>query len=233
MVRVASPRSRRWTPEAQFEDWCDEVAAIASRVRLCVELFQEAWSAVASTDLKACIIRARGGDHENLISDVGLTLFPDTTCTEATEEKLFGGERQTSVRAAEWHVRAVVSRYVRLAENMAGMCACLMVGHGPFVYVAFPSLLRRIWDFTTAVSGVPSRSLSWLTLWVCSSASASAHQAQARVVPALPVALSSEGTAVVSGTESVRSAVPCGIRPVSALPSGASASSAAKSGTTA
>eukprot|EP00921_Rhytidocystis_pertsovi_P023799 GHVQ01038199.1.p1 GENE.GHVQ01038199.1~~GHVQ01038199.1.p1 ORF type:complete len:152 (-),score=20.09 GHVQ01038199.1:192-647(-) len=62
--------------EKELEDWVDANARGVKARRVCVELFQEMWSAAATETLGNTISHADAITYEKLVSEIATKLFP-------------------------------------------------------------------------------------------------------------------------------------------------------------
>ena len=105
--------------EEAFEDWVDLAARQVSRHRVACELFQEAWSAVASEELAGIIEEVpKTEDYEELINSVATVLFPSSShLTHRIEGQIASGKRAATVYQARQWISKFVARYQRLCQR--------------------------------------------------------------------------------------------------------------------
>ena len=104
--------------EPVFEDWVDKAASLVSRHRLCCTLFQEAWMSVSPSAYAQRIGDVVDyKDHEDLVTQVALSLFPVSYYVQDVEVELTKGVHQPSVLKADHSCRDLLARYLRLSKR--------------------------------------------------------------------------------------------------------------------
>ena len=110
--------------EREFEDWCDAAASRASKQRICLLLFQEAWTGVCEGNLSRFVkafTPQLDSTKEDLVTFVALAIFPKSSYVEEVETLLFTGLQQSRVfQAREW-LSSMAARYIRLAKRRQRM----------------------------------------------------------------------------------------------------------------
>eukprot|EP01071_Lankesteria_metandrocarpae_P014621 Lankesteria_metandrocarpae@DN8688_c0_g1_i1.p1 len=101
--------------EKEFEDWVDLVAAQVSRYRLCVPLFQDLWTSVASGVFASRLSYISDANtHEDLVNKLAKSVFSRSRYVVELERQLVRGSPQPTVlRAYDWCL-VTCARYVRL-----------------------------------------------------------------------------------------------------------------------
>lgn len=102
-----------------MEEWADEAAAGARRVRASVKIFQEAWSHVSDPAIAPLILgmETQPNEYEELITKVALELFPVSGGARDLERVLHEGRRFTTTAGGLLWLRNMVARFIRVGER--------------------------------------------------------------------------------------------------------------------
>ena len=105
------------TSEAGLDDRADNAGEKARALRPSITILKEVLVTKASNMIASVVKRDHLTTFEGRVSNTSHKLFHQSKEVEITEERLFTGERQTSVLATEDWFRTLAARYLHLARR--------------------------------------------------------------------------------------------------------------------